>query len=77
MEENYKGMFEHIFEPILSRYQVPAQDRKYMVTFFIHGIMAIIQEWLWGECADSIEHVISVIQICVNSHRNVSARERI
>ena len=27
--------------------------------------MAVINEWLKAYCADSIEHIISVIQTCV------------
>ncbi len=33
--------------------------------FHISGLMAIIDEWLKGDCEDSIEQVVSVMQQCV------------
>lgn len=65
MDKNYEGMFLHVFTPILNRYGVPKQDRPYIMTFYIHGLMAIISEWLRNDCADSVEYVISMIQRCV------------
>lgn len=65
MEKSYDRMFRHVFMPILDRYGVAEQDRPYIMTFFIHGIMAVVTEWLKNDCDDSMEHVISVIQRCV------------
>lgn len=44
-------------------------DREYMMTFFIGGLMAIINEWLKGDCADDIGHIISVMQRCIPESR--------
>lgn len=63
--DTYGKMFRHVFIPILERYGVPKEDRTYMVMFHIHGLMAIISEWLKNGCTDSIEHVIFVMQICI------------
>lgn len=64
-EDTYERMFFHVFTPILNRYQVPEQDRHYLMAFYIHGLMAIITEWVKQNCCDPIDHVISVIQHCV------------
>lgn len=61
----YNQMFRHVFTPILERYGVPEEDRSYMMTFHIHGLLAIITEWLKGGCSDSEEHIIAVIHRCV------------
>lgn len=45
------------------------KDRHYIMAFYIHGIMAIISEWLRTDCDDSIEYIIKVIQQCVKRHR--------
>lgn len=63
--ETYDKMFYKVFTPVLERHQVPAQDRAYIMEFYIHGLMAVITEWLKGDCADPIDQVISVIQRCV------------
>jgi AcrR family transcriptional regulator len=69
MEDIYDRLFLHVFTPILERYQVAEQDRTYMMAFYVRGLMAIITEWLKGDCADSIEHVITVMQQCVGQRR--------
>lgn len=65
LEDAYSKMFRHVFVPILERYQVPDQDRHYIMAFYIRGLMAIVTEWLKGDCSDPIDHVIGVIQRCV------------
>ena len=58
-------MMGHVFLPILERFQVPESDRKYMVTFYVNGLMAIVSEWLTNDCQDSIEHVCAIMEQCV------------
>ena len=65
MYDAYTDLNRYILTPILNRYKVPAEDQNYILQFYIQGIMAVINEWLKTDCADSIEHVISVIQTCV------------
>lgn len=65
LSDAYDRMFQHVFTPILERFGVPEQDRTYIMAFYIRGLMAIITEWLKADCADSIEHIIAVIQRCV------------
>lgn len=65
LDDSYNRMFRHVFTPILDRYQVPVEDRRYMMAFYIHGMMAIISEWLKDDCKDSMEHIMAVIQQCV------------
>ncbi|MGM9609013.1 MAG: TetR/AcrR family transcriptional regulator [Eubacteriales bacterium] len=63
--DTYDRMFAHVFSPILERFRVPESDRQYIMSFYIHGLMAIITEWLERDCADSIDHVIAVIHQCI------------
>ena len=65
----YDSMCRYVFTPILERYRVPESDRSYLMSFYIHGLMAIITEWLEGNCTDDPAHVISVIQRCVMPRR--------
>lgn len=61
----YTGLFRHVIAPILDRYGVAKQDRPYLMAFYLHGLMAIISEWLKDDCRDSIEHITAVMQKCV------------
>lgn len=65
LDETYDKMFRYVFLPILERYQIPEPDRPYTMAFYVHGLMTIISEWLHDDCADSIDHVIAVMQRCV------------
>lgn len=67
--KTYRRMMRHVFTPILERFQIAEPDRPYMVAFYIHGLMAIISEWLKHDCADSISHVSAIMEQCVMSGR--------
>lgn len=64
LEHSYQRMFEHIFNPILERFRFPVPERKYVTTFYIHGIIAIITEWLKNDCVDEIKDVENIIIKC-------------
>ena len=65
LDKSYDRMFHHVITPILDRYGVPEQDRPYLMAFYLHGLMAIISEWLRNSCADPIAYVVDTIQRCV------------
>lgn len=69
LDASYARLLRHVITPILERYGVPVKERTYRMAFYISGLMAIITEWLKGSCADSEEHIISVMQACVMPHR--------
>lgn len=68
LEDAYFALNRHVFAPILNRFQVPSSEQKYIMPFYIHGLMAIINEWLREDCKDSVEHLISAMQICIPQH---------
>lgn len=65
MNDAYRELNRYVLAPILNRYQVPPDNQRYMMQFFISGIMAIINEWLKDDCKDSIEYIVSIIQLCI------------
>lgn len=65
LEDTYGKMVRHVFTPILNRYHISEQDGHYLMVFYIHGLIAIIEEWLRNDCLDDIEYVIGVIQKCI------------
>lgn len=65
LELSYSRMFREIFTPILERFRIPEQDRAYVMAYYIHGLMAILTEWLKGGCTDTEEHIMAVIHRCV------------
>ena len=61
----YDRMYEEVIAPILDRYGVPARDRRYIMAFYINGLVAIMSEWLKNDCADSVEHIAKLMQQCL------------
>lgn len=65
LDKAYADMTKYVLMPILERLQVPVENRKYIVAYHIHGIMAIVTEWIKGDFSDSEEHIIDLIVACV------------
>ncbi len=61
LDEVYAQLFQNVFTPILNRFQVPEKERVYMLTFYVHGMMAIITQWVEGECHDDVELIADLI----------------
>lgn len=69
MDDAYLALNRHVFKPILDRFYIPPSKQQYMMVFYINGLMGIINEWLKEDCKDSVEHIISVMQICIPHHQ--------
>ncbi|MDY3724765.1 MAG: TetR/AcrR family transcriptional regulator C-terminal domain-containing protein [Candidatus Borkfalkiaceae bacterium] len=65
-ENTYDNLFKKIFSPILDRFGQEEKIKPYLVLFYISGLMAIVTEWLKNDCAESVEEIISVIEVCMN-----------
>ncbi|MGN0610544.1 MAG: TetR/AcrR family transcriptional regulator [Ruminiclostridium sp.] len=63
--KRYSNLKKHVIEPIMARFDVPANARSYMTAYYINGIWAIIQEWIKNDCRESVEQLIGIIEGCV------------
>ena len=70
LSEAYDRMYRYVLTPILERFGVPENERKYRMAFSVQGLMAIIDEWLKGDCADSVEFITAVMQGCILPYRD-------
>ena len=70
-EDKFRSLYQYIFDPILERFSVPPEKRKYMVQFYLQGIMAIIQAWVIGDCREEIPEIVEIITECVTAHRRM------
>lgn len=67
----YQQMFQHIFQPILTRFRFPETEQPYIMVFYLNGIHAIVRQWLRTNCADSTESICSIIQKCILGDQTV------
>jgi AcrR family transcriptional regulator len=68
LNDAYLALNHHVFSPILNRFHITASEQKYMMPFYINGLMGIVNEWLKEDCKDSVEHIVSVMRICITNH---------
>ena len=40
-------------------------DRRYLLQFYLTGITAITARWVEGGCAESVEHMVTLISSCI------------
>ncbi len=62
VSKTYAKLFINIIEPIMYRFGVSEKERKYLATYYINGIMAIVLEWINNECVDDIDFVSDLIK---------------
>ena len=51
---------------ILSLEELNFINEKYLITFYINGIMGIVKEWINNDCEDSIKDIENIIIKCIN-----------
>lgn len=63
--DKYKHLEKYVLNPILDRFNITKEERSYLITFYINGIMAIVKEWINGDCKESIRDIEDIIIKCV------------
>lgn len=71
----FQKMFVHLFNPIMERFCLPEEERCYILSFYIKGIIGIITEWLSKDCAEQVEVITDIIMKCTFSTRSGSSYE--
>lgn len=58
-------IYKYILEPIYLKFGIPNEEIKYMISYYINGLMAIVKEWINGDCKDSIALIEKVMINCI------------
>lgn len=64
-EDTYEKLFIHVLQPILERFSIPKEEQRYIQSFYIQGMMAVINIWIKNDCQDTIDHIVAIIMKCV------------
>ena len=59
-------LHKNIFEPILNRFLVPKNEQKYMMSFYLSGMGALMIEWIKSDCKEDIQTIINILLKCFN-----------
>lgn len=60
-----RRLFEEIFVPVLQRYKYPEHTHRYVLLYYLSGMMAVITEWIEADCKESPEELSKIITRCV------------
>lgn len=63
--EKFEKMTKHIFYPIMERLKVEENKRDYILAYYTHGVIAIVEQWLKNDCKESIDEICDIIINCV------------
>ena len=69
-DHTFDALFNNYITHIMARYHIPEQDRKYMLTYYMRGINAVIMAWVDNDCKEPIEHIAKLLIDCVGPERN-------
>lgn len=64
-DKQYRDLSDRILRPIMQRFHVPEKEQTYWISFYIHGSMAVIREWINGGCAEPVEEIESILLHCI------------
>ena len=59
-------LHKNIFEPILNRFLVPKNEQKYMMSFYLSGMGALMIEWIKNDCKEEIQIIVNILTKCLN-----------
>lgn len=64
-DKAYKKMCDEFFYPILSKFNIPEEEKPYRLEFFTRGSMGIISKWIELNCETPINKIVELIISCV------------
>ena len=59
-------LFKNIFEPILDRFSVPKEEQRYMMSYYLNGLSAVMIEWIKNDCKEEIQTILNILTKCLN-----------
>jgi AcrR family transcriptional regulator len=63
--DRYARLQQYIIEPIMERFHVPKSVQSYWTAYYMKGIWAVIEEWLYRDCIETVEQIEKIIIKCV------------
>ena len=71
----FTRLSDRVFDPIMDRFHYPDSSRKYAMLFYLHGITALVTQWVRDGCRKSIDEIVLILHQCIFGAWNPSAIE--
>lgn len=66
----FNQLFDDYITHIMARFDIPEKDRRYMLTYYLSGMNAVIMAWVRNGCKEEIEYIANLLIACVRPYRN-------
>ena len=66
----YNLLKENVLHPIFRKFNVNENQQKYFAAYYMHGVYAIIDEWIKDGCKDEIDLILNTIVDCIRPFEN-------
>ncbi len=64
-EKTLEKMSASVLSPVLGRFHFSEDDKDYVLSFYIKGLMGIVARWLREDCAAPVERIIDICMRCI------------
>lgn len=61
MQDSFDDLFVHVLNPILERFHIPENEKKYILRFYMGAILNVVNEWIKDGCKDSVDLIVKII----------------
>ena len=62
MHKTYEKLFAGIIQPAMRAFKIPETEQCYVATYYINGIIAIIELWMQNGCKEEIGWIAALIE---------------
>ena len=67
-DKKFNLLNNYVFKPIFKRFGVEESKEKYIISFYINGISAIVNEWIKTGCKEEMPFIENVIIECIRPY---------
>lgn len=60
-DKTFENMCNNIISPILMRFNYKKDEIRYITSFYINGLIAVVMEWIKNNCRDDIQKIMDII----------------
>lgn len=69
VKNTFDNLFNDYITHIMARFDIPEQDRRYMLTYYLSGMNALIMSWVRNGCKEEIDYITSLLIRCVRPYK--------
>ena len=70
VNKTFDSLFDDYITHIMARFNISEQDRRYMLTYYLSGMNAVIMAWVRNGCKEEIDYIANLLIDCVRPNCN-------